>query len=82
MGRELSPKFEFDEKSLCERVTENNNNNNNKRLFRLNYYTIVTRLVVFVYNIDRKRTIPENYTFCLPWQWEALVKVVCSTQQT
>ena len=22
MGRELSPKFEFDEKSLCERVTE------------------------------------------------------------
>ena len=31
----------------------------------------------FVYNNDRKRTIPENYTFCLPWQWDALVKVVC-----
>ena len=36
----------------------------------------------FVYNVDRKRTFPENYTFCLPWQWEASVKVVCSTQQT
>ena len=31
-----------------------------------------TRLVDFFYNNDRKRTIPENCTFCLPWQWDAL----------
>ena len=31
-----------------------------------------TRLVDFFYNNDRKRTIPENYAFCLPWQWDAL----------